>query len=68
MFNIFKRKPNLEEYYRDYHKCVAIAKSAKTVTHKIKAYRCNVLFYRKWLDKVEYEDLVKRRKEIDALC
>lgn len=72
MFNILKRKYNhrynLEEYRRDYHKCVAIAKSAKTVEHQAKAFKCNMLFSKKWLDKVEYAELAKRRKELDALC
>lgn len=72
MFNILKRKynhcHNLEEYRRDYHKCVAIAKSAKTANHLMKAYKCNKFFYKKWLDKVEYKDLYKRRKELNTLC
>ena len=72
MFSILKRKynhrHNLEEYRRDYHKCVAIAKSAKTTEHQMRAYKCNIFFYRKWLDKVDYEDLYTRRQELDTLC
>ena len=72
MFSILKRKynhrHNLEEYRRDYQKCVAIAKSAKTVEQQAKAFRCNTFFWKKWLDKVDYKDLYARRKELDELC